>query len=252
MDILKYIGMCLGPVAVLIASDILLSSAVKKISSRPLRLFIYAGLGVSVSLGIYAAIKSMSNQMGFPLPKVGNALDALTGLLIGIIVSLSCGVLFGLRHKYHLKIRKLFTGIQLRILGNTFAALGEEVVFRAGVVHFTAHFIGPIWGLLAGSAPFGLLHLLGSFFGQKRNASQILGITLAGFMLTLVYLNFGVIAAFICHLVWNSTVDGWAQAYDTNSKETTNDIEGSWLTCAILTKASLVLLALHFSLIFKV
>ena len=249
MDILKYIGMCLAPVALFIASDILLSLAVKKISSRPLRLCIYAALGFLISLGIYVAIQIISQQMNFPLPKVGNALEALTGLSTGIIVSLSCGISFGLRHKYPLKIHKLFAGIQSRILGSTFAALGEEVVFRAGIVHFTVHFFGPMWGLLAGSIPFGFLHLLGNFFGQKRKASQIFGITLAGLMLTLVYLNFGLIAAFLCHLVWNSTVDGWAQVYGTSSKETTNDIEGSWLTCAVLIKTSLVLLALYFSLV---
>ena len=109
----------------------------------------------------------------------------------------------------------------------------EEVYFRDGIVNFFTQTFSTNIGIIAGSLPFGLLHILGSFFGKTITLASIFGISLAGLMLSLMYLRFGLLGSMSCHLMWNALVLGWEKVYGAETKNIADQIEGSWITCLI-------------------
>jgi hypothetical protein len=123
----------------------------------------------------------------------------------------------------------------------------EEIVFRAGIVHSTFQLFGQAAGLASGSIPFGILHLAGLLFGQSVTTAQIFGISLAGLMLSLMYFRFGILGASATHLTWNALIGGWLNVYGlTDRAGVTSALEGSWVTCAVLTLACAALYATSF------
>lgn len=82
-------------------------------------------------------------------------------------------------------------------------ALIEEVGFRFGIVVFAVAFFGRIPGLIAGSIPFGILHLLNFLSGQPIYWEYIIGTSIAGLFLTLIFMGFGLVAAILAHYTWN-------------------------------------------------
>ncbi len=133
-----------------------------------------------------------------------------------------------------MNLGQLSSDLPLHILANVFSSVNEEVVFRGGIVHATTQIWGLAAGLGAGSLPFGILHLVGILFGQSVSVSQMLGISLAGLMLSLVYFRFGLLGAVACHLAWNSFVQGWMAVYGIGGNEAVSAFEGSWVTCVVL------------------
>ena len=54
-----------------------------------------------------------------------------------------------------------------------------------------------------GSIPFGLVHLIDKLVGKEVLAVRVIGLILAGLLLSLLYLHYGLWAAIGCHWIWN-------------------------------------------------
>lgn len=199
-----------------------------------LKASIYAVLGLIISLGIYFVVRFSLKKLNKELIQIGNLKSLFIGLLIGFLVSFSSGIGFGLYMHYPLQFSNILSNLHINTLASVYPSLCEEVVFRGGIVNLTAQLFGIIPGVAAGSIPFGIIHILGSFFGQSVTFYQIVGISLAGAMLSLMYLRFGLLASFACHLVWNSFVGGWIKVYGITDKSAISAFEGSWITCLVL------------------
>jgi membrane protease YdiL (CAAX protease family) len=200
----------------------------------------YTGLGMFVCIGIYLLISRSLKPSMRPM-YVGGLSSLLWGLLIGLFVSACSGIGFGLMNGYSFQFENIVQELHLKALGSLFPALSEEIVFRGGIVEGIRQLFGSYAGLAAGSVPFGILHLVGIFFGSTVTAAQILGISLAGLMLSLVYLRFGILGSVGCHLVWNSLVSGWIKVYGITDKTAVSALEGSWATCIVLAMTCVML-----------
>lgn len=110
-------------------------------------------------------------------------------------------------------------------------ALIEEVGFRFGIVVFALGFFGFFPAIIAGSIPFGLLHIMNFISGLPIDWLYIIGTSVAGLFLTLLFLNYGLAAAIIAHYSWNVLASVTANIFKISQVE----IEGSLSTLAILT-----------------
>lgn len=119
-------------------------------------------------------------------------------------------------------------------------AIIEEVGFRFGLVLATLHFFGRIPALVAGSVPFGLLHLSNFATGQEIYWDYILGTSVAGLFLTLVFLNYNLGAAVMVHFIWNVLAQSSAQIFSFSQEE----LEGGAGTLAVLALCSVWLFVL--------
>ena len=225
----------------MLAGEILLDIIGQRMSPGLLRSSTNAGLGVAVSILIYFIVRYFLKAVALKTPLVGNLSSLVIGLFIGVFVSVVSGVGYGLLNGYQLQFENFFTDVHFKALVNVFPALSEEIVFRGSIVNAIIQLAGNAWGIAAGSIPFGILHLLGVLFGNTVTISQIFGISFAGMMLSLVYVNFGVCGAFACHLVWNSLVTGWIKVYGIEDKAAISSLEGSWVTCTALLITSILL-----------
>lgn len=234
MKFIFYLSLFILPFIALISGTVLAQQLVKEITSDILRSTAYAFLGLLICFGIFLLISKSLNKLSMKPMNLGRFSSVLWGLLIGLIVSLLSGVGFGLNHGYHFNFENLLVDLNLKLLGQSFPALCEEIVFRGGIVEGVMQLFGKYMGLAAGSIPFGILHLVGIFFGATVTLAQVIGISLAGLMLSLVYLRYGILGSFTCHLIWNSTVELWNKVYGINDKTTVSAIEGSWTTCIVL------------------
>ena len=79
----------------------------------------------------------------------------------------------------------------------------EEIAFRFGLAFFALKFYGRVAAMIAGSIPFGLLHLLNFLSGQPIQWDYILGTGIAGLFLTMVFLRFNLAASIATHFTWN-------------------------------------------------
>lgn len=206
-----------------------------------IRAIVNAFVGILVSGCIYLFLQKSYAKMAMSPVLMGGIVSLLWGLLIGLFISFASGIGFAVVSGYGLSFGKIFTNLHINSVANLSPALLEEFVFRGGMVELTTNLLGRAAGLGIGSVPFGILHLLGKLFGNPVTLAQVLGISLAGLMLSLVYIHFGISGAFACHWVWNSLVANWVRVYETSDKVTVNAIEASWVTCAVLLAVSLVL-----------
>jgi membrane protease YdiL (CAAX protease family) len=135
----------------------------------------------------------------------------------------------------HQELGTLVERVQLvRFVANVSPALVEEASMRAGVVQLLDTCYGSWAGLLGGSVPFGLLHIVSRLFGQPVSVAHVLGTTIAGLLLSLLYLRFGVGAAVACHWVWNSLASAWAHYLGFAEHGGVREFEGAWQTSAVL------------------
>lgn len=223
-----------APLAIIICGEILVKYTFPSLESDFLKTAFYGGLGVILFAAIY-----LLNAYAIQLLKLkpvfwGNGVSLLWGLGIGVLVSLVSGVGVGILNGYSLHLSKLFLNFDIKVIGNLYPALTEEVYFRGGVVHVVAQALGQTFGLASGSIPFGVIHIVGAFFGKTVSIAQIVGISLAGLMLSLMYLRFGLLGAISSHLMWNTFVAGWQKVYAVEDENIVSYIEGSWITCCIL------------------
>lgn len=241
MKTIRYLSLFVFPFVIMIAGSYIMQQLIRDMKTGLVRSSIYAALGLLVCMGIFFLISSSLKKLSMKPMNLGGPSSLFYGLLIGIVISFCSGIGFGLINGYHFQFGNILPDMHLKVLGNSFPALCEEIVFRGGIVEATMQLLGRGAGLAAGSLPFGILHLVGIFFGGTVTAAQVLGISLAGLMLSLVYLRFGILGSFACHLVWNSFVGGWIKVYGITDKAAVSDLEGSWVTCAVLIAACLFL-----------
>ena len=234
MKQLRYLGILVLPLFLIVAGEVLTKFTVVKIKLELVRSSMYASIGILISIGIYFILKYLFQALNLNPISLGRFSLFFVGLIIGAIVCLVSGIGYGYLNGYEMKVANLFTNLPMRTIANIYPSLTEEFFFRGGIVEIIGQIFGRIWGLAAGSIPFGVLHVIGKLFGKTVTISQIFGITLAGLMLSLVYLKFGIWSSIGCHLAWNSLVGGWAQVYGIDNKEVTTSIEGSWITCVVL------------------
>ncbi len=232
------------PLFLMIAAALLLNKIGQSIHNKFLSAALLGFLGLALSIIIYFTIRYFQINRGLQPLVVGNFPNLLIGLSIGVAVSVISGIGYGLANGYSFKFDNLLIGLHINTLMNIFPALCEEIIFRGGLVHIVIQHAGNFWGLAAGSIPFGVLHIIGVLFGQTVTFAQIIGITAAGLMLSLVYVNFGIMGSFACHLVWNSLVGSWIKVYGIESKGAVSALEGSWVTIIVLLSTSFLLFVL--------
>ena len=174
-------------------------------------------------------------------PVVGGIASLTTGAAAGLLASAASGGLYYLVHRPELA-RPLAAALRpSRFISNLGPAALEEVGFRAGVVQLLSSAWGTLAGLLGGSVPFGLLHLLGVFFGRPPSLTHVVGVSAAGWLLSLLYLQLGLLSAFACHWVWNSLASFWFRAFQLPAKVADIRFEGAWTTDIVLLAMCVVL-----------
>ncbi len=197
------------PVVLLIAFSISGEMLAGHVENVWLSNFVLACNGVGGAIFVMWAVRLIARRHDVQGPTYNQLIGVAPGLLVGFAASVASGLLSlavspGLAHE---SLLQAFRGPAL--VGNLSPALVEETAMRAGVVHLAAGFCGPGLGLLLGSVPFGALHLFGLLFGNPVTFGQVLGTAVAGLLLSLLYLRFGLWAAVGCHWAWNSLAGFW-------------------------------------------
>ncbi len=126
-----------------------------------------------------------------------------------------------------------------KILFEIKPAFLEEVAFRFGLAFFALQFYGRIGALVAGSIPFGILHLLNFIAGEPIQWDYIVGTSIAGLFLTAIFLRFNLSAAIATHFTWNvfASLSSICLAYNSQN------LEGAVSTLIVLLLLSSLLLA---------
>jgi membrane protease YdiL (CAAX protease family) len=241
MNLLSFLAIFILPILLIIMGEYFSLFSLKNISNYRLKVSLYACIGLVISVIILSINSLEFKKLNVPAMVIGDFTSFIWGLIFGLTISLSSGVIYGLINHHPMRMGKLFNNFDTKLLSNLYPAFTEEIYFRGGIVHLISHLFHSNWGLVIGSVPFGVIHVIRVLFGKKVTFSQILGISLAGLMLSLMYFRFGLIAAIVSHLMWNAIVLGWGQVYQIDNKHLENNIEGSWSTCLILFIASLTL-----------
>ena len=229
------------PVALLVVFSV----SGEVISGRPadpwLASILLAANGLIGGTLVLVAMRWLSGHLGVQRPSMRGFRGLAVGGLMGLGASLGSG-LFALLAHPDLQGVCLSEAFRARsLVANISPALVEEGSMRAGVVNLTAGFAGRGTGLLLGSIPFGLVHLVGLLFGKPVTASQVLGTTMAGLLLSILYLRFGFWAAFASHWAWNSLAGFWVRLVGLPSPGGINTFEGAPETVAVLTGLCLIL-----------
>lgn len=244
MKVLHYAAVYVIPFLLLLAGNFLLQAVAQKMNLGASRALAHAALGIFIAGGIFLVIRNSLAALQLEPIRFGGFPSLVCGLVVGLGVSAASGIAFAFLRGYPLNFAELFSDLHVSVLGNIYPALCEEIVFRGGIVGATAQMAGTAAGLASGSVPFGVLHIFGGLFGQTVTVAQVIGISLAGLMLSLVYMRFGIWGAFGCHLAWNSFVGGWVRAYGAENRAAVmSALEGAWTTCLVLAAVSVTLLA---------
>ena len=224
-------------IVVSICQELLLSSFHNKL----LRAMLYAATGIAGGYVIYIFIGFIIKKSNILKITLGSIKSLLWGIFIGLIASITSGLLYYFTSSTYVSETELSilslifnenTGV--RFISNLSPAIVEELGFRGGLVHILNAQFGELAGLLGGSIPFGVLHIIGRIFGQPVGISHIIGVTFAGLLLSLLYLRYGLLSAIGCHWIWNSLVRFWVSILDLPKKGGIQVFEGSWTTSVVL------------------
>lgn len=228
----------LAPVALIVAFTIVAEWAARLVVSSAGRSAIYAlvlVLGAAVTLALLRFLASRSRS---PMPVWGGAGAAFLGVGLGVSAVGLCAASHYLVYVPAFAPRIGSVLQPAALVASLGPALLEEAGFRAGIVHALGVRWGPVVGLLGGSVPFGLLHLAGVAVGRVPSAAHVVGVSAGGWLLSLVYLRWGLLAAAALHWAWNSLASNWARATQLKSLDT---FEGLWTTVAGLVVLSVAL-----------
>ena len=130
--------------------------------------------------------------------------DLAYGLIIGSLALVFSVLILLVSNKHSIFVNVPEMNLIMdQVLFQLRPALIEEIGFRLGMVTITLYFFGKKWALVVGSLPFGVLHLLNFVSGQEIIWEYILGTSIAGLFLTLIYFNFQILSAIGCHYIWN-------------------------------------------------
>lgn len=161
--------------------------------------------GIFFGLTLFKGILIISKQNRILLPSDFLSFDnALKGFAYsGIVFAISLTLLV-ITQQLRLTPSPLSVTVLIeQMLFQVRPALIEEVGFRFGLVFLGHAFFGRNIALLAGSLPFGVLHLLNFMSGQEVMWEYIIGTAIAGLYLSLIFLSYGFVAAIVAHYSWN-------------------------------------------------
>jgi hypothetical protein len=134
------------------------------------------------------------------------------GILFGTILGASLITAIFLLQLYLglLRIEKILPTFYLLLvlpfLFQLLVAVGEEVSFRGYILPHIADDIGSSGGILLSSFMFSSIHLPAMLFAgiSFTNGTLMLStLTLAGILLSFLYLKFGILSAISFHFTWN-------------------------------------------------
>jgi len=197
-------------------------------------MFLISGSGCLFSILFLKCLGRLARQTSIPKPNFGTLRGLVIGLCFGLGASLCSGISFSLINHQPIIFSSFWDGAFYRFVGNVFPASVEETAFRGGVVHFVSAYLNTTWGVVVGSVPFGALHFFGRLFGNPVTFQHALGVSVAGLLLSLLYLRFGLVSAFGCHWVWNALCIQWVKAMSLPSHGGAQMFEGAWTTTAVL------------------
>ena len=169
------------PVILMLAFTIAMESLVSTADNVWFRGLVAGATGVVGFVVIFTAVRWISSRLQIPAPIVTGWRGLVTGLAVGLVLSVTCGLIFSFLHGESVAIT-FSSAIQpagfLRNLGPAFI---EEASMRAGVVHILNGLNGSWAAMAGGSLPFGLLHVFGRLFGNPVGISLVVGKLLADF-----------------------------------------------------------------------
>lgn len=228
------------PTLVFLLISFSLNPLIRKTDSTLLKM----GLNVAVALvGFFILsylIRFFARKAKISEPRVGLPADIWRGFAIGILLSVASGFAFAFTQGKVINWIEFFAQFTSTLYTQIPSAVNEEVVFRFGIVHGVAALANPMIGLLAGSIPFGVLHLLDLFFGVPIDFAAVVGITLAGGLLSLIYLRWGLWAAVGCHYAWNAMCGPWVSGMGLEKHGGYAQLEGAWTTSFFILIACLI------------
>jgi membrane protease YdiL (CAAX protease family) len=230
------------PVALIVGFSILAELTSKLYFDGLGAVVLYAALLLVGAAVVLVFLRWMARLREIAPPSVGTVGGLGLGLAAGLVASGGSGLLFYLVNRPTLASPLAPVLRPSRAISNLGPAALEEAGFRGGVVHIFAAAWGQWAGLLAGSVPFGVLHLLNFIFGNPSNLTHVVGVSVAGWLLSLLYLRFGLGAAFACHWVWNSLATNWTRAFQLPRDSAIVLFEGAWTTDLVLV---LLCIAIH-------
>lgn len=232
------------PVFTLVLGNILVFSfLLPRFESREAKALVGASFGLGLFIILLKMVSWLARYAGISQPRLGGLNASVVGLVVGLGVSLASGTLFQEVNQRSFDQQIFFQKLSLSMLIAVSPATVEEATFRYGVVHGTAVLAGPVWAGVAGSIPFAFGHLIDLAFGRTISAAQIWGIVLAGLLLSVLYLQFGLLAAIGCHWVWNSLASPWVYGLSLPVSSGISDFEGAWTTDFVLLIAITILVA---------
>jgi len=215
----------LGVVFLSIGSQI----ALKQLKLADTSLAFAAALSGLFSAGIlYLFPYFISRWYHFSLPSFGSSKGLILGLAVGLLVSCASGLLYWqVQRPTGVDFTKLKENLPRRALANLATAAMEEMGCRGGTAWMLSATFGKLAACAGGSIPFGVAHFAGKLLGLPVTMAQVAGCILAGLLLTLLYLRFGLLSALTCHWAWNSLCGGWCK---TLGLADTAAFEGAWTT----------------------
>lgn len=230
-----------SPVIFLLVCTVFSELLVKRLGRNVGTALILACLGLLLSSSFLRVLQRFAERTSTPRPRLGTFRGLGIGLTFGLLASLLSGLAFSWASGHHVDYSQFSDNFGLKALGNIFPAAVEEAAFRAGVVHFASAFYSPSLGLAAGSVPFGVIHFFGILFGNPVTIQHALGVSVAGLLLSLLYLRFGLTAAVGCHWLWNTFCGSWVKALQLPKSGGVQTFEGAWTTIIVLSALSFVL-----------
>jgi membrane protease YdiL (CAAX protease family) len=193
------------------------------------------GVGAAITLWL---VNRLARTRQIPTPLIGPPPALAVGTGLGLLTAtLASGIYFFVNRP------RLASplGPALRpeaLISNLGVGALEEIGFRAGLVHTLYARWGVLAGLLGGSVPFGLLHILGFIFGRPPSAAHVIGVSFGGWFLSLLYLRWGLLAAAAGHWIWNSAASNCARVFGIKLYQ----LESAWSSNVAI---GLCILALH-------
>lgn len=236
----------LAPLILMMAGNAFIYSViVANVASREMKIFATASLGLILFVALLKTIEKLGPSSSVPIAKYGSLSGLFFGLVLGTLISISAAFLLSKTNNLDMSWDRFRDQLPFSATGSIAPATVEEAVFRFGIVHGTTVLAGPVYGLMAGSLPFGAGHLLNRLAGQPVTFQQVIGITVAGLLLSLMFLRFGLWASVGCHFAWNALAGPWVKGFGLPPAEGISSLEGAWTTSLVLGLACVVLLLLY-------
>lgn len=158
--------------------------------------------GIGFGLLLFMLCSKVNNAFSIAPFKVYSSKENLWGVLYATFVFTLSLIFAAVDTDWHFE-SFVFNKVFDQILFQIRPAIIEEVGFRYGIAGLIFAFFGLVPALVAGSIPFGILHMLNFLSGDPIYWEYIIGTTVAGLFLTLVFLRHGLVAAILAHYTWN-------------------------------------------------